>query len=186
MAKLTKITGNYGFMPAKPVPAAVDNGDGTVTFTTPGVGGAAKVLLSYGTDEGADDVVVDITRDGIHTTSPYDTDTTLYFKAQTYSAGGEPSGWSAVDDVIVDVAAAATPEANPAAGAVAGGTLVTLTCETEGATIYYTLDGSDPDAESDIYTDPIEVTEPVTIKAFADREGSGPSAILSAAYTIVE
>jgi hypothetical protein len=42
----------------------------------------------------------------------------------------------------------ATPTAIPSAGAVASGTAITLTTTTEGATIYYTLDGSVPSASN--------------------------------------
>lgn len=80
--------------------------------------------------------------------------------------------------------AAATPIASPAAGAVTAGTSVTLTTTTEGATIYYTLDGTTPDMTSDVYTGPIPVSAAVTIKAIAVLEGYDPSTALSAAYTI--
>ena len=80
----------------------------------------------------------------------------------------------------------ATPTASPDAGAVSSGSQVTLACETEGAQIYYTLDGSDPSDESTLYENAIEIslTEAVTIKAKAYAEGKTPSDVLTAAYTI--
>ena len=78
----------------------------------------------------------------------------------------------------------ATPTATPAAGAVAAGTAVALTTATEGATIYFTTDGTTPDMTSDKYVAPINVTSAVTIKAIAVKEGMDPSTALSAAYTI--
>ena len=78
----------------------------------------------------------------------------------------------------------ATPTASPDAGAVSSGSQVTLACETEGAQIYYTLDGSDPSDESTLYENAIEITEAVTIKAKAYAEGMTPSDVLTAAYTI--
>lgn len=81
----------------------------------------------------------------------------------------------------------ATPVATPAAGELpAEGDDIVLTCATEGATIYYTVDGSTPDNTDTEYTDPISVTEGVTIKAIAYVEGHAPSAVLSATYTIAE
>lgn len=82
------------------------------------------------------------------------------------------------------VAAAATPTASPAAGAVAAGTSVTLSTTTDGATIYYTTDGTAPSMASEVYNGPITVSSAVTIKAIAVREGADPSTALSAAYTI--
>jgi len=82
------------------------------------------------------------------------------------------------------VVAAATPVANPAAGAVAAGTQVILTSATPGARIVFTLDGSNPTSASASYTVPIVVTSAVTIRAVALAEDLGPSAMLTAAYTI--
>ena len=44
---------------------------------------------------------------------------------------------------------------------------VSLSCETENARIYYTLDGTEPSESSMLYTDPIWITETTTIKAKA-------------------
>lgn len=48
---------------------------------------------------------------------------------------------------------------------------VILSCSTSGATIRYTLDGSDPTSMSPIYTDPIIISETTTLKAKAYRTG---------------
>lgn len=64
----------------------------------------------------------------------------------------------------------AAPTANIASGTtVKKGTGITLSCKTEGATIYYTLDGSCPCDETSrlVYTEPIVINESVTIKAMA-------------------
>lgn len=79
---------------------------------------------------------------------------------------------------------AATPTATPAAGAVAAGTEVTLASTTEGATIYFTTDGTTPSMASEVYNGPITVSSAVTIKAIAVKDGIDGSAVLSAAYTI--
>ena len=42
---------------------------------------------------------------------------------------------------------------------------MSLSSTTEGSTIRYTLDGSDPDLDSAIYTEPFAVTESCTVKA---------------------
>ena len=59
---------------------------------------------------------------------------------------------------------------------------VTLTCETAGASIYYTLNGSDPTDSSTLYTEAIEISETTTIKARAYKTDMTPSAVVSATY----
>ena len=81
-------------------------------------------------------------------------------------------------------AAVETPTALPAAGAVAAGTDVKLSTTTEGASIRYTLDGTEPDAGSIQYDGPITVSEAMTIKAVAFKSGMKVSGVLTAAYTI--
>ncbi len=77
----------------------------------------------------------------------------------------------------------ATPAFDPASCNFHPTTNVTLSCATEGATIRYTLDGSDPTAESAVYGSPIELSATTTIKARAYAEGMNPSAVASATYT---
>lgn len=50
---------------------------------------------------------------------------------------------------------------------------MTLTCATEGASMYYTIDGTDPDENSYAYTDevPFQLTVHYVIKAIAMKEG---------------
>ncbi|MBC2721833.1 phage major capsid protein [Desulfosporosinus sp.] len=78
----------------------------------------------------------------------------------------------------------ATPKALPIAGEYSGAQEVSLTCDTVGATIYYTTDGSTPDATKTAYNGPIDVTADTTIKAIAIKSGLTNSAVLTAAYTI--
>ena len=81
----------------------------------------------------------------------------------------------------------ATPVLNPAGGEVEEGTEVTISCATDGATIYYTNDGTEPTAESAVYTGAITVTEAMTIKAMAAKEGYYTnSAVAEATFTIKE
>ena len=48
---------------------------------------------------------------------------------------------------------------------------VTLGSNTEGAKVYYTLDGSDPTIQSTLYTEPFVLHHTTTIKFFAKKEG---------------
>ena len=76
-----------------------------------------------------------------------------------------------------------TPKFSPAAGEVEANTEVTITCDTEGATIYYTTDGSDPTTSSTNGT-AVTIDSKKTIKAFAVKEGYRDSDIATAVYTI--
>ena len=78
----------------------------------------------------------------------------------------------------------ATPTFSPVAGTYTSTQSVTLSCDTEGATIYYTLDGSAPTSSSSVYSSAISVSETTTIKAIA-KKGDDVSAVGSATYTIL-
>ena len=47
----------------------------------------------------------------------------------------------------------------------------------EGATIYYTLDGTTPSSSSSVYTDPIVINKNVTLKTYASKDGYEDSVI---------
>ena len=77
----------------------------------------------------------------------------------------------------------ATPTFDPAAGAIAFGTTVTITSSGADA-IYYTTDGSTPTTSStNQATTPLVINAAVTAKALAVKAGYDNSAIGSAAYT---
>ena len=78
----------------------------------------------------------------------------------------------------------ATPAFSIASGAVNSGTSVTISCATEDAKIYYTTDETEPTASSTEYTETISVTEAVTLKAIAIKDGMNDSAVASVSYTI--
>ena len=78
----------------------------------------------------------------------------------------------------------ATPTITPNGGSFLGTQAVTLSCETEGASIYYTLDGSDPTNASALYESPFNITETTTVKVIAIKE-SAVSAIATATFTAI-
>ncbi len=80
----------------------------------------------------------------------------------------------------------ATPTFSPEGGSYHSTQYVDIECSTDGAVIYYTLDGSDPDDTSLIFSEPIEVSNSVNIKAIAMKEGMMNSAIAEASYIIAE
>ncbi len=59
---------------------------------------------------------------------------------------------------------------------------VSLSCPTPAAQIYYTLDGSDPDQDSNLYTQAIQICSSATLKAKAYAEDMIPGIISSAEF----
>ena len=110
--------------------------------------------------------------------------------ALTFSVEGTDK--TATTIVNVEQAAFATisaPKASIASGSeVERGTQITLSCETEGATIYYTLDGSCPCDENGsrmVYDGtPIVITEDVTIKVMAVAPDGAESEVVEFVYVV--
>lgn len=85
---------------------------------------------------------------------------------------------------------AETVVANPifslAGGEYEGAQNVKISCSTVDATIYYTTNGEVPSKSSNVYSDPITISESTTIKAYAVKNGLEDSEIVEAVYTITE
>jgi hypothetical protein len=79
---------------------------------------------------------------------------------------------------------ASPPTFSPAPGGFQEAQSVTLTNVTAGATIRYTTDGSDPTANSPIYSAPIPVSATTTIKAIAIKPGIDTSPVITGIYAI--
>lgn len=108
----------------------------------------------------------------------------------TYSIDGyDLTAQTVVNVSIASITVCATPTASVASGSVVEkGTAITLSCETEGATIYYTLDGSCPCNETDackVYDGtPIVINESVTIKAMAVAPNMTESDVAEFVYIV--
>jgi len=77
----------------------------------------------------------------------------------------------------------ATPTFTPNGGKFVGTTSVEIACETEGATIYYSMNGEDPVVgSSPQYGRALPIAETTTVKAIAVK-GNDKSAIASATFT---
>lgn len=110
-----------------------------------------------------------------------------------YISTEECAGTWEVDEIAVTgkisgdvppVQTVATPVFNPASGAIEVGTKIAITCATEGATIYYTVNGDVPTAESTEYLSEIDFTEAMTVKAIAVKAGMENSEVAEASYTV--
>lgn len=79
----------------------------------------------------------------------------------------------------------ATPIYSGTSGNVISSQLITITSATTGASIYYTIDGSDPNntGNGTAYTAPVTISSTTTLKAIAYYTGMTASSIASATYT---
>lgn len=112
----------------------------------------------------------------------------------------DANGVSLSTTITITISAAGivgAPTANPTAGTYSENQSVALTSSTEGATIYYTTDGSDPTITGGVtggttaeYTAPIAVTGTegqsitTTVKAIAVNNGMQDSSVETFIYTI--
>ena len=179
--------------------AAIDAGAGTTGAYATGI--VSQIVTEYSAQHS--NITFNMSDDG-ETTSA---------QLQAYRCGGAEAANIGVGDIvvvsgnltkyndtyefasgcqIVSRTPAATPTCakptfSPVAGAVESGTTVTISTETEGATIYYTMgdDPADPTEQSSVYSGPIEITAATTIKAIAVKAGSKNSAVASASYTVI-
>lgn len=79
-----------------------------------------------------------------------------------------------------------TPKADIAGGTYNAAQTVTLSTQTAGAEIYYTLDGSEPDGTNGTkYTTPITIDKSLTLKAIAIKKRMKDSEILTEEYVIL-
>ncbi|MCC5843939.1 MAG: immunoglobulin domain-containing protein [Verrucomicrobia bacterium] len=76
----------------------------------------------------------------------------------------------------------ATPEISPDSVGNEASVVVTLTTATEGADIFYTLDGSEPTPSSTPYINPFTLTNPTPVKARAFKEGMEASGLAERTY----
>ena len=93
----------------------------------------------------------------------------------------------ATEEPEAPAVAVETPAFSIAGGEVEEGTTVTITCATEGATVYYTTDGTEPTTSSAVYSGAITVNSAMTIKAMAAKSGNYTnSGVATATFTIKE
>lgn len=78
-----------------------------------------------------------------------------------------------------------TPTFSPDGGTYTSPQSVTISCATDGATIYYTIDGTTPTASSTPYTEPITVSESLTLMAIAVKDDE-QSSVATASFVISE
>ncbi len=97
-----------------------------------------------------------------------------------------PSADVTVNATFTELAHVANPTFTPTAGSFITAQQVSIACTTEGATIYYTIDGTDPTTNSTVYSEAFTVSTTTTVKAMAVKTGLNNSDVVSATYTIIE
>jgi uncharacterized protein len=88
------------------------------------------------------------------------------------------------NDIIQDSTIVRPVIATPGAGLVRTGTAVTLSTGTVGATIHYTIDGSEPTTASPTFAQPIVINRNTTIKAVAVKADMTNSPVATLNYII--
>ncbi len=91
--------------------------------------------------------------------------------------GGYSGGFVYVSPDVVS-----TPSALVSGGTYDNTQSVTLSSGTDGATIYYTTDGSTPTTSSAAYSSAITISSITTLKAIAVKDGVGESDVMSEMY----
>ena len=110
---------------------------------------------------------------------------TTTIKARAFVAGlADSEVASATFTVDPPAGQVAAPEFNPNGGTFTGSVDVTISTATSGATVRYTTDGSDPDATSTQYANPVHLTATTTLKARAFKTGLTDSEVGSATFTV--
>jgi hypothetical protein len=116
---------------------------------------------------------------------PIAVSTTTTINAIAVASGFAESGIAMGTYTINLPTQAATPTFSPPPGEYTEAQVVTLSCSTPGATIYYTFDDSGPSPGSTReYTGPIDVFTTTTIKAIGIADGYASSGTATGTYTI--
>lgn len=104
----------------------------------------------------------------------YSKDYTADLGKHTMDSSNPDPGENQVESVTASIPSSSVP----------AGTAITLSTNTDGATIYYTTDNSDPTDSSIRYENPIVINNDMTIKAIAIKEGFENSGIAEFKYTV--
>ncbi|MBE6315744.1 MAG: hypothetical protein E7078_03750 [Bacteroidales bacterium] len=178
----------YGYNDIKELTLGYDeawtfhNGDGYLHY--PG-GNQLNVVSEI--ENGQAKWTVSSSDDGFILTNAYNTDRVLQYNSSSprfacYTGSQQPAVLYVEDGVEPVYPSVENPTFSPAERNFAASVDVTIECETTGATIYYTLDGTEPSATSTAYTAPIHLTATTTIKAIAVL-GEDASSVVEATYT---
>jgi len=95
-----------------------------------------------------------------------------------------PSGTGPTESITSGTPIVSTPSISPAGGSYADVVSISMNANPVGASIYYTMDGSDPDENSILYTGPFDLTGSATIKAIGYLTGYTISGIATSDFIV--
>ena len=104
-------------------------------------------------------------------------------RARAFCAGYEPSSIATAGFTLIPPKAA-QPTVDPAGGTFAAPVRVTVKTVTAKSDIRYTLDGTEPTRQSQLYTSPITISQSTRLNMRAFRSGYEPSDVAGASYAI--
>ena len=108
-----------------------------------------------------------------------------FFTVKVGSATGTSSKVEVVFDVEVQNTVA-TPTITPNGGSIYTTDNIEITCETQGASIYYTIDGSTPTTNSSLYSGSFQLESDATVRAIAVMNGMTDSEVATVSFTVTE
>ena len=156
-------------------------------FVVSSTGTISSITLTFGSGDGSNAIT---TEEGTFQTPTW----TGSSSEITFTVGGT-SGHRRIKEVSVTYTSGggqqetvATPTFSPVEGSYFEPQQVTISCATDGATICYTTDGTNPNENSAQFTPgvPLNISETTTVKAKAYKSGYTPSNVATATYTIEE
>ena len=154
-------------------------------FVVSSTGTITAISLTFGSGDGSNAITTEV---GTFTSPTW----TGSASEVTFTVGGS-TGHRRVKEVSVTYTTGgsqpqetvATPTFSPAGGSYTEPQQVTISCATDGATICYTTDGTEPNANSQQFTAgvPLDINQTTTVKAKAYKSGFNPSNTATATYT---
>ncbi|MFN6263977.1 MAG: chitobiase/beta-hexosaminidase C-terminal domain-containing protein [Chromatiaceae bacterium] len=116
--------------------------------------------------------------------APFTLSANTTVKARAFKAGMTDSSQTAASFVVNPLPQVSNVAISPNGGSHSGSVSVSLSSATAGATIRYSIDGTDISTSSLVYTSPFTLSASATVKARAFKSGMADSAQTSASFVV--